>query len=232
MIRAGRAHLVRTLADLAAAAGKTPKSFSNQKLHKLPGHPEPISSPRARVLLWDSEQVDAFRAGRKVPALPAQDSHEDLLDRNEAAELAGVEPRSWDRYANLPGMQPRPEPVEVAGVEHWQRGDILDWLTARPGPGSSPGRPTGRRDTAPRASNPARAAQLLELQPDITAAAAAAQLGVTADTAQRALARARATAVHQLLQEHPGLTAEDIHDRLGYPLWAAQRALKAAQNTS
>ena len=36
VIRAGRAALVRTLADLAAAAGKTPKTFSNQKLHKRP----------------------------------------------------------------------------------------------------------------------------------------------------------------------------------------------------
>ncbi|GGV53469.1 hypothetical protein [Streptomyces spectabilis] len=229
MIRAGRGHLVRRLADLAAAAGKSAKSFSNQKLHKVPGHPEPISSAKARVLLWDGEQVDAFHAGEHVPALPAQDSRDDLLDRNEAAELAGVQPRTWDRYANLPGMRPRPGPVLVAEVEHWRRGEILDWLADRPGPGTSPGRPVGSRETAPRSSIAPRAAQLLEREPGITAAAAANELGVTAGTAQRALAQARADAVRRLLQEDAGLTAEEVHTRLGYPQWAAARALKAVK---
>ncbi|MET9734585.1 hypothetical protein ABZZ79_29290 [Streptomyces sp. NPDC006458] len=231
MIRAGRAHLVVTLADLAAAAGKSLKTFGNQKLHKVPGHPEPINSPKARVLLWDREQIDAFRSGAPVPELPAEDSDDDLLDRNEAADLAGVEPRTWDRYANLPGMRPRPEAVEVAGVEHWRRGDILEWLATRPGPGSSPGRPVGRRDTFPQADLLPQTMQLLEQEPAITAAAIAGQLGINANTAQRALNRARTTAVRRLLEEQPGLTAEDVHDQLGYPLWAAQRALKAATDT-
>ncbi|WP_405656949.1 hypothetical protein [Streptomyces sp. RK9] len=148
MIRAGRDCQVRTLTDLAAAAGKSAKSFRNQRLHKVPGHPEPISSARARVLLWDGEQVDAFHAGRPVPALPEEDSRDDLLDRNEAAELADVEPRTWDRYANLPGMRPRPDLVAVAEVDHWRRGEVLDWLDDRPGPGSSPGRPVGSREAA------------------------------------------------------------------------------------
>ncbi|WP_329111884.1 hypothetical protein [Streptomyces sp. NBC_01353] len=146
MIRAGRAALVRTLPDLATAAGKTPKTFANQKLHRLPGHPEPISSPKARVLLWDGEQIDAYNAGRPVAPLPTNDSEDDLLDRNEAAELAGVAPRTWDRYANLPGIQPRPDPVDVTDTEHWKRGDIHTWLAGRPGPGTSPGRHTGSRE--------------------------------------------------------------------------------------
>ncbi|MCX5115117.1 hypothetical protein OOK13_43095 [Streptomyces sp. NBC_00378] len=229
MIRAGRAALVRTLADLATAAGKTPKTFSNQKLHKLPGHPEPISSLRARVLLWDGEQIDAYRAGLPVPPLPVQDSPDDLLDRNEAADLVGVAPRTWDRYANLPGMQPRPAPVDAAGVEHWRRGDVLEWLEARPGPGSSPGRPAGSRETTPRAGLSVRAAELLAREPTITAARAASELGVTADTAQRALARARTAAVIRILQQDPDLTAGEVHARLGFPVWAAERALEAAR---
>lgn len=160
------------------------------------------------------------------------DSADDLLDRNEAVELVGVESRSWDRYANLSGMRPRPDPVDVAGVEHWRRGDIQAWLAGRPGPGSSPGRPIGSQETAPRADTRARAAELLEREPAITAAAAAAELGVSADTAQRTLARARAAAVGQLLQENPGLTAADVHERLGYPRWAVQRALTAAGRSS
>ncbi|MFE2267145.1 helix-turn-helix transcriptional regulator [Streptomyces griseosporeus] len=229
MIHAGRAHLVLTLADLAAAAGKTPKTFSNQKLHERPGHPAPINSPRARVRLWDGEQVDAYAAGLPIPPLPAQENPDDLLDRNEAAELAGVAPRTWDRYANLPGMRPRPQSVTVAGVEHWRRGEILEWLAARPGLGSSPGRPAGTTETAPRASIPKRAAELLAHEPSITAARATAALGVTPGTAQRALARARTAAVSELLREDPGLTADDVHDRLGYPRWAAARALHTAR---
>ncbi|EPH45315.1 hypothetical protein ABT390_35695 [Streptomyces aurantiacus] len=232
MIRAGRDRQVRRLADLAAKAGKTAKSFSNQKLHQVPGHPKPISSPEARVLLWDGEQVDAFHAGKPVPALPTKESRGDLLDRNEAAELAGVEPRTWDRYGNLPRMRPRPDPVVVAGVDHWRRGEVLDWLADRPGPGSSPGRPVGSREAAPRSSIAPRAARLLEREPAITAAAAAAELSVTVDTAQRALARARADAVRRLLQDDAELTAEGIRQRLGYPLWAAERTLKAAKEAS
>ena len=228
MIRAGRAHLVRTLADLAVAEGKSPKTFSNRKLHRVPGHPEPISSPSARVLLWDGEQVDAYREGRVVPVLPVEESAEDLLDRNEAAELAGVEPRTWDRYANLPGMRPRPEPVVVAGIEHWRRGDVRDYCDSRPGPGSSPGRPAGRRDAAPRTAVPVIATEVLEREPAITAARLSAALGVSAGTAQRALAQARAAAVGRLLVEKPDLTVADVRDRLGYPSWAAERALAAA----
>ncbi|MEU2563174.1 hypothetical protein ABZ626_28095 [Streptomyces longispororuber] len=232
MIRAGRDHQVRRLADLAAAAGKSAKSFSNQKLHQVPGHPKPVSSPRARVLLWDGEQVDAFHAGCPVPALPTKDSPGDLLDRNEAAELAEVEPRTWDRYANLPGMRPRPQPVVVAGVDHWRRGEVLDWLAGRPGPGTSPGRPVGSREQAPRSSITPRAQQLLEREPTITATAAAAELGVTIGTAQRALARARADAVRRLLEEDAEVTAEEVHARLSYPLWAAERALHAAKEAA
>ncbi|MGW7385545.1 hypothetical protein [Streptomyces sp. NPDC054794] len=99
-----------------------------------------------------------------------------------------MEPRTWDRYANLPGMQPRPDPVVVAGIAHWRRGDVLAWLDARLDPGSSPGRPAGSRETRPRAGIPVRAAKLLESEPAITAARAAAELGITAHTAQGALA--------------------------------------------
>jgi len=224
VIRAGREHLVWTLADLAAAAGKKPKTFSNQGLHKQPGHPEPISSPQARVLLWDAEQVTAYQQGKPVPGLAVEEDDQDLLDRNEAAEMAGVVPRTWDRYANLPGMQPRPDLVVVAGVEHWRRGEITRWLAGRPGLGSSPGRPAGSKKQAPRRALGPAAARLLRREPDITAAGAAAELGVSHGTAQRALAMGRTQAVSRLLRENPQLTAEDVQAQLGYPLWAARRA--------
>lgn len=130
----------------------------------------PISSARARVLLWDGEQVDAFYEGRPVPQLPSQDSADDLLDRHEAAAPAGVEPRTWDLYENLPGMRPRPAPVDPAeiggiAVEHRRRGDILDWLKERPGPGTSPRRPNGRRNRLPLGQISTRAAEILRTSP-------------------------------------------------------------------
>ncbi|WP_329111856.1 helix-turn-helix transcriptional regulator [Streptomyces sp. NBC_01353] len=184
------------------------------------------------MLLWDSEQIDAHNAGRPVPPPPTNDSEDDLLDRNEAAELAGVAPRTWDRYANLPGIQPRPQPIDVAGTEHWRRGDILTWLAGRPGPGTSPGRPTGSRETTPRANIRARTAELLQHEPAITAAHVAAELGITPDTAQRHLTQARTNAVSKLLRANPYLTALDIQTRLGYPLWAAERALTTAHTNT
>ncbi|MFF9870295.1 helix-turn-helix transcriptional regulator [Streptomyces sp. NPDC013953] len=218
------------MADLAEQAGVALKTYRNKGLHKLPGHPPPVSSSTAKVLLWDGEQVDAFRQGAPVPPLPADDSPQDLLDRNEAAELAGVSPRTWDRYENLPGVLPRPAAISVAGVEHWRRGDIEQWLRARPGPGNPAGRPKGSTEQLPRVATGVRVRELLARNPRLTAAGAARELGISAGTAQRALAQARAANVREWLERDPGLTAEAVQALLGYPLWAAERALEAARS--
>lgn len=67
MIRAGRRHLVRTLADLAAQQGIQHQSYLNQGYHQADGFPDPISSPRARTRLYDAEQVDAHLTGKPRP---------------------------------------------------------------------------------------------------------------------------------------------------------------------
>ncbi|MFI8008392.1 hypothetical protein [Streptomyces sp. NPDC086010] len=70
MIRAGRQHLVRTIADLAAQQGIQVQSYHNAKPHLVPGFPAPVSSPGSRTRLYDGEQVDAYLTGKPVPPLP------------------------------------------------------------------------------------------------------------------------------------------------------------------
>ena len=78
MIRAGRT--TYTLAQLAQKKGLSKGRFSNLKIHKAREHPAPVSSERARLTLWDAEQIDAHYAGKPVPPLPPE-GPDDLLDR-------------------------------------------------------------------------------------------------------------------------------------------------------
>ncbi|MEW2426313.1 hypothetical protein ACH4C6_35415 [Streptomyces sp. NPDC017943] len=102
MIRAGRRHLVRTLADIAAQQGIAVQTLLNSGLMQAEGFPAPLGASRTR--LYDGEQVDAYLAGRPVPPLPAVDDDDDLLDRQEAPALRGVDPQAWDRREG-PGCQ-------------------------------------------------------------------------------------------------------------------------------
>ncbi|MFH9016648.1 hypothetical protein ACH4C6_35865 [Streptomyces sp. NPDC017943] len=65
MIRAGRQHLVRTLADLAAQQGIAVQTLLNSGQHQQEGFPAPLNAGRTR--LYDGEQVAAYLAGRPVP---------------------------------------------------------------------------------------------------------------------------------------------------------------------
>jgi hypothetical protein len=228
MIRAGRAHLVRTLAEAAQAEGVPLGTFRNKKLHRRPQYPKPISSEKARVLLYDSEQLDAFLAGKPVPQLPGRDHADDLLDRNEAPALLGLSTRSWESYKADPGLAEHL--VLVKDVEHWPRRQILTWDASRPGSGHGGGRPRGTGDLMPREELAPRIATLLNSQPDISAERAADELGVHEDTAQRALTSLRAQRVRELLDQDDAddLTAEQIVEQLGYPLRTARNALTTA----
>ncbi|MCD9904344.1 hypothetical protein LUR56_38470 [Streptomyces sp. MT29] len=70
MIRAGRQHLVRTLADLAAQQGVGIDHYTRLKPYTAEGFPAPVSSEGARTRLYDGEQVDAYLLGKPVPPLP------------------------------------------------------------------------------------------------------------------------------------------------------------------
>ncbi|MFE0107468.1 hypothetical protein [Streptomyces sp. NPDC059009] len=226
MIRAGRVHLVRTLAEVAEAEGVPLGSFKNKRLHKRPAYPKSLTS--VRTPLFDGEQVDAFLNGTPGPSLPAEDRPDDLLDRNEAPALLRLSPRSWESYRHAPGIAEHVVPVK--GIDHWPRQKLLDWNANRPGSGHGGGRPTGTGDLMPREDLAPRIATLLDAEPGITAEQAADELGVHEDTAQRALTALRAQRVRELLDQDAAhnLGAEQVSERLGYPLRAARNAVVTA----
>ncbi|GAB3902377.1 hypothetical protein GCM10029964_092760 [Kibdelosporangium lantanae] len=63
------------------------------------GHPKPMSGrgKSGQPFLWDLEQATAYAQHKKIPSLPTEPDPHDLLDRFEAAELAGVHPNAWEQ---------------------------------------------------------------------------------------------------------------------------------------
>ncbi|MFD5914890.1 DUF6292 family protein [Streptomyces massasporeus] len=225
MIRAGRRHLVRTLADIAAQQGiAVPTLLSSGRL-QAEGFPAPLSAGRTR--LYDGEQVDAYLAGRPVPELPAADDEEDLddedlLDRQEAAALSGIPLHAWDRRKKNPSVSEHM--VLVGGVEHWPRRIVRDYTPApRPQTGGGGGRPAGAGDQVPRDLLPERVAQLLDDDPALTAAGVTEQLGVHRNTAQAALTALRAQRMADVMEQRE-VTAAQAAAELGYPAGLIRRA--------
>ncbi|MEU3464601.1 DUF6292 family protein [Streptomyces sp. NPDC006733] len=232
MIRAGRRKYAQTMADLASALGMPLGTFRNKKPHAQEGHPAPISSPKSRALLWDSEQTKAFYAGKPIPQLPAVDSDEDLLDRHEAAAELGVSPASWNKYKHESKLAEHVVRIPAStageeGTEHWPRSVVRAFKAARPGKGQSPtsGRPKGSGDMVPREEILPRIAELLDLDPAVTAAAVVDELKVASTTAMSGLAQLRGRRIADLLEAEPQLTAEEAAEHLGYPVVARRRAL-------
>ncbi|MGA5208046.1 DUF6292 family protein [Streptomyces variegatus] len=220
MIRAGRRHLVRTLADIAAQQGiAVPTLLSSGRL-QAEGFPAPLSAGRTR--LYDGEQVDAYLAGRPVPALPTVDDDDDLLDRQEAAALSGIPLHAWDRRKKTSAVSEHM--VLVGGVEHWPRRVVRDYTPApRPRPSGGGGRPAGTGDQVPRDVLPARVAQLLDDDPALTAAGVTEQLGVHRNTAQAALTALRAQRMADVMEQQ-GVGAAQAAAALGYPAGLTRRA--------
>ncbi|MFI6819249.1 hypothetical protein ACIBG7_43160 [Nonomuraea sp. NPDC050328] len=124
-------------AGAAAILGMAYSTFRNRRIASGDGFPQPFKEG-ARKPLYDRAQVEAFRDGRRLPSWPGgMHKHpDDLLDGPEAAELLGIEYGTLRRY----GKEDRVRAVDVCGVPHYRRGDLVDRLAA---PGS-PGRPRGR----------------------------------------------------------------------------------------
>ncbi|MEU8701676.1 DUF6292 family protein [Streptomyces sp. NPDC048680] len=222
MIRAGRRHLARTLADLAAHQGLRTERYLKLKPYEAAGFPPPVSSAKARTRLYDAEQVDAYLQGKPVPPLPDQDDDDDLLDRQECAAAIGVTPRSWDGYKRHPLLAQHV--TDVGGVEHWPRRIVRQYRTGRPGKPTVTGRPQGTGDQVPRDHLPALTAELLDADPTISAAAVTEALGVHRDTAQEALTRLRADRMADLMHTDPALTPDQAAATLGYPAGQVRRA--------
>lgn len=189
MIPAGRTPL--STADIAKRQGR--KTLLRGAVQQLP---EPISRPGARTLIWDAEQIDAHLAGKPVPELPAGESPDDLLDREEARNVLvglGVElkPEAWRAYINH-GYAPEPD-REIFGVGHWYRRTIVAWPDQRPGEGAGGGRPHGSKDSKPRdrATNPrlreadARKTRVQKMLADSNGRASAADIAVAEGISER-----------------------------------------------
>nr|WSS73248.1 DUF6292 family protein [Streptomyces sp. NBC_01175] len=229
MIRAGRRHLVRTLADLAAQQGVQTHSYITAKQHLVPGFPPPISSVGSRTRLYDGEQVDAFLAGQPLPPLPTEDDDQDLLDRRESAAALGLSPLSWDKYKSTDPLLTQ-HLVTVGGVEHWPRAIVHQYQTQRSAKVTAPtGRPARVGDQVPRDLVLPRTAPLLDADPTISAAPVTETLGVHRDTAQDALLRLRADRMAELMRTDPSLTPDQSAASLGYPAGQVRRAKVRAQ---
>lgn len=181
MIRTGRTAVGRR--ELANALGMTWSTFDRTKPHTAADFPAPVSSEGALVLLWDLEQVEAYREGRPQPAIPEGEDDGDLLDRREAAALLDVKPRSMDSYKADPRLADRV--VVVGGVEHWPRAAVRAYGAARGTVAGPQGRPTGSGDMVPRDLLPGRIAELLDANPAVTATHAVGVLGISTSAAQK-----------------------------------------------
>ncbi|WP_433358645.1 hypothetical protein [Streptosporangium sp. CA-115845] len=107
--------------------------------------PAPISATRKK--LWDRDQAVAHAAGKPIPALPAEDNPNDLLEAQEAAALWGITPKRW--LKNVAEDYAPPATTDVCDIPHWTRATVTDYQ--RPGARAGAGRPRGARDSRPRA---------------------------------------------------------------------------------
>ncbi|WP_394614513.1 hypothetical protein JNUCC0626_32160 [Lentzea sp. JNUCC 0626] len=119
MIRAGRDVIDR--AGIAALVGMSSSVAAKRKPWAVPGHPEPVTAYRpanGRPAMWDKLQATKFAEGKRVPDLPTHDSPSDLLDRFEAAELAGMTNGAWESAYQHGRIA---SDFEFFGVPHWYR---------------------------------------------------------------------------------------------------------------
>lgn len=213
--------------ELARELDMTWDTFRRLKPYDADDFPAPVSSKGSLVLLWDREQVTAYRDGGPQPILPAVDDDADLLDRREAAVLLKVKPRSFDGYKSDAGLANHL--VVVCGADHWSRAAVRAYGAARGTMSAPSGRPTGSGDMVPRDLLPGRIAELLDADPAVTAAHVVDVLGVATPTARKHLLQERAERIAALMRSEPDLDADQAADRLGYPPVARRMALKAAQ---
>jgi hypothetical protein len=125
----------------AQLLGKSVKMFRNY-VSGSPGFPAPVN-PQRRKLLYDLEQVEAYRDLKPLPELPTGGHDDDLVDEHDAAEMLGVKYATVRKDRDVGRL---PQAVDVCGVAHWKRSVIAAVPATRPGRGVGGGRP--RKATA------------------------------------------------------------------------------------
>ncbi|MFP8906154.1 DNA-binding protein [Streptomyces atacamensis] len=106
--------------------------------------------PRSRILIYDLAQARAYLAGEPIPALPAGEHPDDLLNDQEAAAVLGVTASTVRAYATRDYI---PAGKTVYSVRVWFRRDIEERRKNPPGQGRGGGRPPGR-GKGPRKAHP------------------------------------------------------------------------------
>ncbi|WP_112273638.1 hypothetical protein [Lentzea terrae] len=180
MIRAGRDVVDR--AAIAQLHGLSESQANRRRPWAAEGHPTPVYAHKQH--LWDTEQATAYANGEPIPALPEVDSSDDLLDRFEAAAVAGVAPNSWETGRSR-GTFPTPDDVKH-GVPFWLRSTVADFVRFRAERAERGGyNPSGR----PKGTTGSRPAKSQDLEQRIRAVLAelerAGQPVVKADIARR-----------------------------------------------
>ncbi|MFF2852941.1 DNA-binding protein [Streptomyces sp. NPDC058001] len=153
--------------------------------------------PHSRILIYDLAQAHAHLNGLPIPALPAGEHPDDLLNDEETATLLGVAASTVRAYATQ-GYLPRG--TTVYSVRVWPRRNIDERRNNPPGQGKGGGRPPGTAK-GPRKAHPYEgdprlhtAAEALSTAEDAPrhhlAAALAHQHGGSTRTWERLLAQA------------------------------------------
>jgi predicted DNA-binding transcriptional regulator AlpA len=129
----------RPVVDAVGAAqllGRSVRTFGNT-ISGSHGFPAPVN-PGRRKLLYDVEQVEAYRDMRPLPELPPGGHDDDLLDEHDVAQLLGVKDATVRKDRDVGRL---PEPDKVCGIYHWRRSVIAAVPASRPGRGVGGGRP-------------------------------------------------------------------------------------------
>jgi hypothetical protein len=198
MIRARRTTL--TADEVATACGYSSlRAARAAGLFTKPGFPRPLNqhgNKPGHNMIWDKEQILAHSEGVPVPAVPAADDPDDLLDAHEAAELWAISRATWDTYA-IKKPHLIPEHQLVHGVKFWSRRDLTEF--DRPGRGAGAGRHEGTadRERRTRLGKGERLARVTELMTgakergaDLTAEEVVAELNISESYARRLMREA------------------------------------------
>lgn len=157
----------------------------------------PALFPHSRVLIYDLAQAHAYLNGRPIPALPAGEHPDDLLNDEETGIALGIAAGTVRAYATQGYLSAG---TTIYSIRVWPRRDIEDRRKNAPGQGKGGGRPAGQ-GTGPRKAHSYQgdprldtASEALATAGDTprhhTAAALAHQHGGSARTWERLLAQA------------------------------------------